>query len=141
MVPPGAEYREIEKELSLKFVNLESKTLGTIGITGTVKNEQGEILKDATIVVKDNVTGSLIDTYYSNVDSGYYYFTLNRGQNYNISYEAKGYLFQSENVNIPKQSEYTALTKNMVLARVKAGYKIVLNNIFFDSLKLTERKV
>lgn len=140
VVPPGAEYREIEKELSLKFVNLESKTLGTIGITGTVKNEQGEILKDATIVVKDNVTGSLIDTYYSNVDSGYYYFTLNRGQNYNISYEAKGYLFQSENVNIPKQPEYTALTKNMVLARVKAGSKIVLNNIFFDSNKSALRK-
>lgn len=140
VIPPGAEYREIEKELSLKFVNLESKTLGTIGITGTIKNEQGVILTDASIIVKDNLTGNLIDTYYANVDSGYYYFTLNRGQNYNISYEAKGYLFQSENVNVPKQPEYTALTKNIVLSKVKAGSKIVLNNIFFDSNKSALRK-
>lgn len=140
VVPPGAEYREIEKELSLKFVNLESKTLGTIGMTGTIKNENGEQIKDASIVVKDNVTGQLIDVYYANVDSGYYYFTLNRGQNYNISFEAKGYLFQSENVNVPKQPEYTALTKNIVLDKVKAGSKIVLNNIFFDSNKSALRK-
>jgi outer membrane protein OmpA-like peptidoglycan-associated protein len=140
VIPPGAEYREIEKELSLKFVNLESKTLGTIGITGTIKNEQGAILKDATVIVKDNLTAKLIGTYYSNVDSGYYYFTLNRGQNYNISYEAPGYLFQSENVNVPKQPSYNTLTKNMVLEKVKAGSKIILNNIFFDSNKAVLRK-
>jgi outer membrane protein OmpA-like peptidoglycan-associated protein len=140
VIPPGAEYREIEKELSLKFVNLESKTLGTIGITGTIKNAQGTILKDASVIVKDNLTGKLIGTYYSNVDSGYYYFTLNRGQNYNISYEAAGYLFQSENVNVPKQPSYNTLTKNMVLEKVKAGSKIILNNIFFDSNKATLRK-
>ena len=140
VIPPGAEYQEIEKELSLKFVNLESKTLGTIGITGTIKNEQGALLRDAAIVVKDNITGNLIDTYYSTVDSGYYYFTLNRGQNYNLSYEAKGYLFQSENVNVPKQPEYNTLTKNIVLSKVKPGSKIVLNNIFFDSNKSALRK-
>jgi outer membrane protein OmpA-like peptidoglycan-associated protein len=140
VIPPGAEYREIEKELSLKFVNLESKTLGTIGITGTIKNAQGTILKDASVIVKDNLTGKLIGTYYSNVDSGYYYFTLNRGQNYNISYEAAGYLFQSENVNVPKQPSYNTLTKSLVLEKVKAGSKIILNNIFFDSNKAVLRK-
>jgi outer membrane protein OmpA-like peptidoglycan-associated protein len=140
VIPPGAEYREIEKELSLKFVNLESKTLGTIGITGTIKNAEGTILKDAAVIVKDNITGKLIGTYYSNVDSGYYYFTLNRGQNYNISYEAAGYLFQSENVNVPKQPSYNTLTKSLVLEKVKAGSKIILNNIFFDSNKAVLRK-
>ncbi len=98
------------------------------------------MLREATIIVKDNVTGQLIDTYYPNVDSGYYYFTLNRGQNYNISYESKGYLFQSENVNVPKQPEYNTMAKNIVLEKVKAGSKIVLNNIFFDSNKSALRK-
>jgi outer membrane protein OmpA-like peptidoglycan-associated protein/Tol biopolymer transport system component len=140
VIPPGAEYREIEKELSLKFVNLESKTSGTIGIKGTIKNEEGELLKQATITVKDNVTGQLIHTYYADVDSGYYYFALNHGQNYNISFEAKGYLFQSINVNVPKQPEYTTMTKNIVLEKVKAGSRMVLNNIFFDSNKSTLRK-
>lgn len=140
VIPPGAEYHEIEKELTLKFVNLESKTLGTFAVTGTIKNDQGELITDAAIVVKDNLTGALINTYYPTVDSGYYYFSLNRGQNYNISYEANGYLFQSENVNVPKQPQYDLLTKNIVLEKLKAGAKIVLNNIFFDSNKSTLRK-
>jgi len=140
VIPPGAEYHEIEKELSLKFVNLESKTLGTFAITGTIKNDQGELLQEAAVVIKDNLTGALINTVYPTVDSGFYYFTLNRGQNYNISYEAKGYLFQSENVNVPKQPQYDLLTKNIVLNKIKAGAKIVLNNIFFDSNKATLRK-
>jgi outer membrane protein OmpA-like peptidoglycan-associated protein len=139
-IPPGAEYHEIEKELTLKSVNLESKTLGTFAITGTLKNAQGEPLKDAVIIIKDNATGTLINTIYPTVDSGYYYFTLNRGQNYNISYEAKGYLFQSENINVPKKPQYDQLTRSIVLENIKAGAKIVLNNIFFDSNKATLRK-
>ncbi|HET6228421.1 MAG TPA: OmpA family protein, partial [Bacteroidia bacterium] len=87
-----------------------------------------------------NLTGALVGTYYPTVDSGYYYFNLNRGQNYNISFEAKGYLFQSENMNVPKQPQYDLLTKNIVLEKIKAGAKIVLNNIFFDSNKATLRK-
>jgi outer membrane protein OmpA-like peptidoglycan-associated protein len=105
-----------------------------------VKNQEGKIIPGTKIIVKDNASGKLIDTYYTNSDSGSYYFVLNRGQNYNVSYEAEGYLFQSENVNVPKQPEFSALAKNIVLEKVKAGAKIVLNNIFFDSNKATLRK-
>jgi outer membrane protein OmpA-like peptidoglycan-associated protein/tetratricopeptide (TPR) repeat protein len=139
-IPPNSSYQEIEKELLLQGVNLESKTLGTISIAGTVKNVQGNAIAGAQIIVKDNITGKLIETYYTDSDSGSYYFILNRGQNYNLSYEAKGYLFQSENVNVPKQPEYSVLTKNIVLEKVQIGSKIVLNNIFFDSNKATLRK-
>jgi len=69
-----------------------------------------------------------------------YFFVLNRGQNYNISYEAKGYLFHSENINVPKVAEYSDMRKDVVLDRVEAGAKVVLNNIFFDSNKSTLRK-
>ncbi len=139
-IPANSSYQEIEKELLLQLVNLESKTLGTISITGTVKNQEGNVITGAQIVVKDNLTGKLIDTYFTASDSGSYYFILNRGQNYNLSYEAKGYLFQSENVNVPKQPEFSILTKDIVLEKVKIGSKIVLNNIFFDSNKATLRK-
>lgn len=139
-IPPNSSYQEIEKELMMEGINLESKTLGTISIAGTVKNTEGKAVAGAQIIVKDNLTGKLIDTYYTNSDSGSYYFILNRGQNYNLSYEAKGYLFQSENVNVPKQPEYSVLTKNIVLEKVQIGSKIVLNNIFFDSNKATLRK-
>ncbi len=140
VIPPNSSYQEIEKELLLKGINFESKVLGTISIAGTVKNQEDKIIPGTKIIVKDNLTGKLIDTYYTSSDSGSYYFVLNRGQNYNLSYEADGYLFQSENVNVPKQPEFSAITKNIVLEKVKVGAKIALNNIFFDPNKATLRK-
>jgi outer membrane protein OmpA-like peptidoglycan-associated protein len=139
-IPANSAYQEIDKELVMKLINLESKALGTISITGRIKDQEDKIIPGVKVIVKDNQSGKLIDTYYTSSDSGAYYFVLNRGQNYNISYEAEGYLFQSENVNVPKQPEYSSLTKNIVLETVKAGAKIVLNNIFFDSNKAILRK-
>jgi outer membrane protein OmpA-like peptidoglycan-associated protein len=139
-IPPNSSYNEIEKELQLQVINMESKALGTINIAGTVMTTGGQPIPGAAIVVKDNISGKLIQTYYTSSDSGKYYFILNRGQNYNLSYEAQGYLFQSENVNVPKQPEYSVLTKDIVLEKVKAGATIVLNNIFFDSNKAVLRK-
>lgn len=140
VIPPNSSFQEIDKELLMRGINFESKALGTISLHGTVKNQDGKIITGAKIIVKDNTTDKLVDTYYTTIDSGSYYFVLNRGQNYNISYEADGYLFQSENVNVPKQPEYSSMEKNVVLEKVKAGASIVLNNIFFDSNKATLRK-
>lgn len=140
VIPPNTSYQELDKEFMLQMVNLESKTLGTMGVKGIVRNKEGKSISGATINVKDNTTGKLIDTFFTTADSGSYYFILNRGQNYNISYEAKGYLFHSENVNVPKAAEYSTLQKDVVLDKVEVGSKIVLNNIFFDSNKSTLRK-
>lgn len=140
VIPPNSSYQEIEKEFMLQMINLESKTLGTMAIKGIVRNKEGKSIHGATININDNSTGKLIETFYTTLDSGSYYFVLNRGQNYNISYEAKGYLFHSENVNVPKLAEYSTLQKDVVLEKVGIGAKIVLNNIFFDSNKSILRK-
>lgn len=139
-IPANSSYQEIEKELLLRGINFESKALGTITLRGTIKNIKAENISGAKIIVKDNKTGALLNTYYTNSDSGSFYFVLNRGNDYNLSFEADGYLFQSENVNVPKKPEYSELVKDIVLEKVKAGAKIVLNNIFFDSNKATLRK-
>ena len=140
VIPPNSSYQEIDKEFSLQMINLETKTLGTMGVKGVVRNKDGKSIPGAAIIVKDNLTGNLIETFYTTIDSGSYYFILNRGQNYNVSYEAKGYLFHSENINVPKVAEYSVIQKDVVLDRVEVGSKIVLNNIFFDSNKSILRK-
>lgn len=140
VIPPNSSYQEIEKEFILQMINLETKTLGTMGVKGIVRNKEGKSIPGATINVTDNLTGKLIDSFFTTIDSGSYYFILNRGQNYNISYEAKGYLFHSENINVPKVAEYSVMQKDIVLDKVEIGSKIVLNNIFFDSNKSILRK-
>ena len=42
--------------------------------------------------------------------------------------EAEGYLFQSENVNLPKEQVYSTIEKNVILQPIAAGSKIVLKN-------------
>ncbi len=140
VIPPNSSFQEIDKEFMLQMVNLESKTLGTMGVKGVVRNKDGKSIPGAIINVNDNLTGKLIETFYTTADSGSYYFILNRGQNYNITYEAKGYLFHSENVNVPKVAEFSTIQKDVVLDKVEVGAKIVLNNIFFDSNKSILRK-
>jgi outer membrane protein OmpA-like peptidoglycan-associated protein/tetratricopeptide (TPR) repeat protein len=136
-LPPSSAYQVVEKEVDLHMINFESKTLGTIAVSGTVRQADGKSIASAKILVKDNNSGQLLNTYFSSADSGFYYFVLDRGQNYNISYQADGYLFQSENVDVPKQPAYSVVQKNIVLEPVKAGAKIVLHNIFFDNGKST----
>lgn len=138
-VPPNTSYEEIEKELILKPVNLESKTSGTMNIAGSIKDLEGKPIPGAQVVVKNNLTKQLISTNYTTADSGLFYFILKSGENYNLSFEAEGYLFQSANINIPKNPDYSVITKNIVLDKLTIGAKIVLNNIFFDSNKATLR--
>jgi outer membrane protein OmpA-like peptidoglycan-associated protein len=139
-VEPGAAYQVIDHEIDFDFINMESKAAGTISLSGTVKNEKGAFIPGVQINVKDNNTGNLIHTYTTASDSGYYYFVVERGKNYNVSFEAPGYLFQSHNIDIPKKPDYLELKKNVVLEKIHEGAKVVLNNIFFDKNKATLRK-
>ncbi|MBI3502910.1 MAG: OmpA family protein [Bacteroidetes bacterium] len=116
-----------------------AKMLGTISVSGTVTDKIKNPVKNSRVVVIDNKTAAPVGTFTPN-DKGEYYFNLQRGNDYNVSYEADGYLFQSENINVPKEKTYSEIKKNIVLEKIKKGAKIVLNNIFFDSGKATLRK-
>lgn len=137
---PGAAYQIIEEEIQFQFVNLGTKKSGTMSYGGIIVNEDGESIMDVQVIVKDNETGELIDKQTTSSDFGYYYLVLDMGRNYNISFEAPGYLFQSQNVNIPKKTEYMEMIKNIKLEHIHKGAKMTLNNIFFDANKANLRK-
>lgn len=88
--------------------------------------------EDATITVTDNKTGEVIGVYKPNSKTGKYLFILPPGKDYNVSYEAEGYLFESDNLMIPESTVYAEVEKPVELAPIKAGEKIILNNIFFE---------
>lgn len=88
--------------------------------------------EDATITVTDNETGEIVGVYKPNSKTGKYLFILPPGKDYNVSYEAEGYLFESDNLLIPESTVYAEVEKPVELAPIKAGEKIILNNIFFE---------
>lgn len=94
---------------------------------------------EAQIDIIDNATGSVIETFTTNSATGKFIITLASGKNYGISVRADGYLFHSENFDIPKGSADNLVDKTVELKNIKVGSTIALRNIFFDTGKSTLR--
>jgi outer membrane protein OmpA-like peptidoglycan-associated protein len=136
---PEMSYQSFNNEVRLKNVNLVSQASGTVALLGTVTTPDGKAVKGVKIIVKDNQNGELVSTLTPASDNSYY-VVVQKGKNYNISFEAAGYLFQSENINVPSDKNFSDIRKDIQMQPIKVGAKVVLNNIFFDSGKSTLRK-
>ena len=108
-------------------------------IKGNVTDESGKPAKKVNIIVTDNTTGQVVGTYHANSKTGDFLFILTPGKNYNITYQAENHLFYSENIEIPKKSNYYELKRAISMNPIVVGSKITLNNIFFDFDKATLR--
>lgn len=93
---------------------------------------------EAKIELVDNETTDIISTFYSDSKTGKYLVSIPAGKNYGISVQKDGYLFHSENFDIPESAGYTEYVKNIDLQKINVGSKVVLRNIFyaFDSADL-----
>lgn len=94
---------------------------------------------EAQIEIFDNATGSTIETFTTNSATGKFIITLASGKNYGILVKADGYLFHSENFDIPKGAVDNLVDKTIELKNIKIGSTIALRNIFFDTGKSTLR--
>jgi outer membrane protein OmpA-like peptidoglycan-associated protein len=117
--------------LEIKKV-VEEKPLTVMSGTFSIGDANNTVPPDAQIIVTDNETGDLVAVFRPNQKTGKYLFILPPGKNYNVSYEASGYLFNSENLIVPKNSAYNAIQREIKLAPIRANESIVLNNVFFD---------
>ena len=61
--------------------------------------------------------------------------SLPAGLNYGISVEADGYLFHSENFDLPIGDDFNVVNKDILLKNIKIGSNITLNNVFFKTEK------
>ncbi|MCS7086723.1 MAG: OmpA family protein, partial [Bacteroidia bacterium] len=77
----------------------------------------------------------------SNSATGKYLATLPSGKNYGISVQKDGYVFHSENFDLPKGADYAEVSKKISLKPLgyAVGSKIILKNIFYDFDKYTLR--
>jgi outer membrane protein OmpA-like peptidoglycan-associated protein len=91
------------------------------------------------IEITDNDKNQVIATIKSNSASGKFLASLPAGKNYGLTINKKGYLFYSENFNIPASAAYKEIHKHIPLQKLTIGSKIVLKNIFYDFGKATLR--
>jgi outer membrane protein OmpA-like peptidoglycan-associated protein/tetratricopeptide (TPR) repeat protein len=95
---------------------------------------------EAEIEITDNTTGQLIKTLTTNSATGKFIITLSSGKNYGIAVKTEGYLFHSENFDIPNGTADNLVNKIIELKNITIGSSITLKNIFFDSGKSVLRE-
>lgn len=94
---------------------------------------------EANIEITDNSTGKIIENFTTNSATGKFLISLEAGINYGIAVKADGYLFHSENFDIPDDSDYNLINKTIELKNIAVGSTIALRNIFFDVGQATLR--
>lgn len=120
-----------------KTVEVKKKTLTVFkGITIDAISRKPV---EASIEITDNATGKVIETFTTNSATGKFIITLPSGKNYGIAVKAPGYLFHSENFDIPNGADDNLVNKTIELKNIAIGSKIALRNIFFDVNKATLR--
>ena len=119
--------------------SVEIKTTRLTILKGTVLDAFTNKPVAANIEIVDNEKNEVISVQKSNSATGKYLVSLPSGKNYGIAVKAEGYLFHSENFDIPAATNYQEITKDIMLNKLAVGTKIVLKNIFFDYAKATLR--
>lgn len=106
-------------------------------LKGVITDEKSQKALEATIELTDNEKGVLLATFKSNSSSGKYLVTLPSGRNYGLAVKSLGYLFHSENFNLPETADFQEFNLDIILKKMEVGSSIVLKNIFFDFDKST----
>lgn len=108
-------------------------------LKGVISDFLSKEVLEAEIEIVDNEANQVIATFKSNSKTGRYLVSLPAGKNYGIAVKKDGYLFHSENFDIPKTAAFQEVRKDVELKQLAVGTKIVLRNIFFDLDKATLR--
>jgi outer membrane protein OmpA-like peptidoglycan-associated protein/tetratricopeptide (TPR) repeat protein len=108
-------------------------------LKGIVTDEKTQSPIESTIELIDNEQNTILATFKSNSSTGKYLVTLPSGKNYGVAVKCSGYLFHSENFNLPEGADYQEFNLDIVLKKMEVGSTIVLRNIFFDFDRSTIR--
>ncbi|HLP11627.1 MAG TPA: OmpA family protein [Flavobacteriales bacterium] len=118
---------------------VEIKTSNLAILRGTIRDAKTLEPLEAKIELMNNETNELVASFMSDSKGGTYLVTLPSGKNYGIAVKKDGYLFHSENIDLPASAGYKEYQKDVLLKKVEVGQAIVLRNIFFDYDKATLR--
>jgi outer membrane protein OmpA-like peptidoglycan-associated protein len=107
-------------------------------LKGFVYDDQTKQPVGAPISMVDNDLGQEIAVFESNLKTGRFTIALPAGHNYAITVKKEGYLFHSENFDLPlAEAEYNEVYKEFPLKNIQVGSKVVLRNVFFEVDKYT----
>ncbi len=126
------------KTVEIKQVKTEVNSNTTI-LKGRIIDAFSKKPLTASIVLTNNENAEAIAEQQSDT-AGTYMTVMPSGKNYRFAVEKEGYLFHSENFDIPQSNGFQEITLDVELKRVSVGSRIILRNIFFDFDQATLKK-
>lgn len=127
--------RDKEKNPDNFLITFVNQKQGPLTLLKGQFNDAGKTPGNASITVTDNETGIAQGAYHADYKTGAYSIILASGRNHNITFEAPGHLFKSENKTLVKDSVYFHKHSVIELPAIAKGSKIILNNVFFEERK------
>jgi hypothetical protein len=104
------------KDIFLVHLDTDRDVPVTVYKGEIVANAAGKRPKDVTVTITDNETGELFGVYRPRSDNGKFVLILHPGGNYNIAYEADGYLYKSEKLFVPENTAYFEINRAIQLS-------------------------
>lgn len=118
---------ELYKEARPQFVTY---------LKGVVFDAENKSKLKARFELTDLKTGKVAVTSYSNSGNGEFIVCIPTDQEYALTVSCNGYLFYSENFSVSgMNTTQDPFLKDIPLNKIKAGEKVVLKNIFFETDK------
>ncbi|NLJ83142.1 MAG: OmpA family protein [Bacteroidales bacterium] len=120
---------------SIKSIEVEAPKLTLL--KGTVIDEDTKKPLHAIVDLYDLKENELLATFETNEETGRFLLSLPSGKNYSVNINKVGYLFFSQNFDLPDTASYQEIEQTLELIKIQVGKEIVLNNIFFEFNKAT----
>ena len=121
----------IEEKIIQAQVELDIANNLTI-LKGRILDDETKKPVEALVELMDNTAQTKVSDVKSDGKTGDFLISLPAGKNYGVSVNAEGYLFHSENFEIPESAGFSQYEKTIYLKKIQVGKSIVLRNIFFD---------
>ncbi|MDR0692576.1 MAG: OmpA family protein [Prevotellaceae bacterium] len=102
-----------------------------VTLNGVVTNEQKNPVK-AVISIFNTRTGIEVAQFESNAATGQFTLPVPVGSNYAMLVTAPGYMFQSQNINVPYGTKSRDLYRYVELLKMEVDKSVALRNVFFD---------
>lgn len=106
------------KDIYLMHLDMDREIPVTVYKGAIMANEKGVRPANVEIKVTDNDSGELFGIYRPREDNGRFVLILHPGGNYNIAYEADGYLYKSEKLYVPENTSYFEINRAIQLKPV-----------------------
>ncbi len=126
-------------EKDIYIIHRPADSAGMVVFKGLIKDSENNQPIAATITIANPETGKVENIFNSNSATGKYLVVLGFNKTYNVTMEAHGYMYKSEQIHIPEQkANVFQYVRNFFLDMIKKPADAIAANAFMEGQRYEE---